>query len=47
VAELKDYAKSIPGSIYVVDKRRKEGEQIAQEENVIPFPKKGGARADL
>jgi diguanylate cyclase (GGDEF)-like protein len=43
VAELKDYAKSIPGSIYVVDKRRKEGEQIAQEENVIPFPKKGGA----
>jgi diguanylate cyclase (GGDEF)-like protein len=43
VAELKEYAKSIPGSIYVVDKRRKDGEQPAQEENVIPFTKKGGA----
>jgi GGDEF domain-containing protein/CHASE3 domain sensor protein len=44
VAELKEYAKSIPGSVYVVDKRRKEGEQLsAQDEKVIPFPKKGSA----
>ena len=40
-AELKEYAKSIPESIYVVDNRRAEGVQGVQEANVIPFPQKG------
>ena len=38
-AELKDYAKSIPGSLYVVDKRRKDSQQEISDENVIRFPK--------
>ncbi len=37
-AELKEYAKSIPGSLYVVDKRRKSYER--DTENVIEFRKK-------
>jgi len=41
-AELKDYAKSIPGSLYVVDKRRKDSQQEISDENVIRFPKKSG-----
>ncbi|MEK6581357.1 MAG: diguanylate cyclase, partial [Nitrospirota bacterium] len=41
-AELKDYAKSIPGSLYVVDKRRKDPQQEMSDENVIRFPKKSG-----
>jgi diguanylate cyclase (GGDEF)-like protein len=40
VAELKEYAKSIPKSIYVVDNRRAEGAQAVQNVNVIPFPQK-------
>ncbi len=39
-AELKEYAKSIPGSIYVVDKRRKDSRQAISEENIIRFPQK-------
>jgi len=39
-AELKEYAKSIHGSIYVVDKRRKDSRQPLNEDNVIRFPKK-------
>ena len=39
-AELKEYAKSIPESIYVVDNRRAEGMQAVQDLNVIPFPQK-------
>jgi hypothetical protein len=27
-AELKEYAKSIPGSIYLIDQRRKDAQQI-------------------
>jgi len=37
---LKEYAKSIPESIYVVDNRRAEGAQAVQDANVIPFPQK-------
>jgi len=39
-AELKEYAKSIPESIYVVDNRRAEGAQGVPDANVIPFPQK-------
>ena len=39
-AELKEYAKAIPESIYVVDNRRAEGAQAVQDANVIPFPQK-------
>jgi GGDEF domain-containing protein len=38
-AELKDYAKSIPGSIYVMDHRRKYTVPADQTKNVIHFPK--------
>ncbi len=41
VAELKEYAKLIPESIYVVDNRRAEGARAVQDVNVIPFPQKG------
>ncbi len=39
-AELKEYAKSIPGSIYVVDKRRRDSRQSLGEDNIIRFPQK-------
>lgn len=40
-AELKEYAKSLPGSVYVVDRRRHEAKADAYiEENVINFPQK-------
>lgn len=39
-AELKEYAKSIPGSIYVVDKRRRDSRQPLSEDNIIRFPKR-------
>lgn len=37
-AELKEYAKSIPGSVYIVDRRRKETERdaVKDSENIIP-----------
>ncbi|MCX7793513.1 MAG: diguanylate cyclase [Thermodesulfovibrionales bacterium] len=38
-AELKEYAKTIKGSLYVVDKRRKDSRQALSEENVIRFPR--------
>ncbi len=38
-AELKEYAKSIPGSVYVVDRRRKDLMEIANE-NIIEFAPK-------
>lgn len=44
-AELKDYAKSIPGSLYVVDKRRKDPQQEMSDENVIRFPKNQAGQA--
>ncbi len=37
-AELKDHAKSIPGSLYVIDKRRHEKEE-PDASNVLKFPK--------
>ncbi len=40
VAELKEYAKSIPESIYVVDSRRAEVAQAVQDATVIPFSPK-------
>lgn len=44
-AELKEYAKSISESIYVVDRRRRD--MIAeQDENVIRFPQKGSSQKD-
>ncbi|MDA8084410.1 MAG: diguanylate cyclase [Nitrospiraceae bacterium] len=39
-AELKEHAKSIPKSIYVVDQRKTEHE--GQEATPIPFPERGG-----
>lgn len=44
-AELKEYAKSISESVYVVDRRRRD--MIAeQDENVIRFPQKGSSQKD-
>lgn len=40
-AELKEYAKSLKGSLYVVDKRRKDSAQTLSEDNIIRFPRKG------
>jgi GGDEF domain-containing protein len=37
-AGLKEYAKSLPGSIYVVDKRRKDDRQTEQDGSVLTFP---------
>lgn len=42
-AELKEYAKSIPHSIYVVDKRKEGTEQPKPIQNVLSFPKKAEA----
>ena len=42
-AELKEYAKSIPHSIYVVDKRKEGAEQPKPIQNVLSFPKKAEA----
>lgn len=39
-AELKEYAKSIAGSVYVVDKRRKDSRQPLGEDNIIKFTRK-------
>lgn len=39
-AELKEYAKSLPGSIYVVDKRREWPKQT-QDDKLIMFPQEG------
>jgi len=40
-AELKEYAKSLPGSVYVVDRRRHEAKADPYtEENIINFPQK-------
>lgn len=38
-ADLKEYAKTLPGSIYVVDKRRENPQQPGYAENIIAFPK--------
>ncbi|MGD0886967.1 MAG: diguanylate cyclase [Thermodesulfovibrionales bacterium] len=37
-AQLKEYAKSLPGSIYVVDKHRKDDLQSEQDGTVLTFP---------
>lgn len=42
-AELKEYAKSLHGSVYVVDRRRLETPDESGE-NIIPFPKKASGR---
>ena len=42
-AELKEYAKSIPHSIYVVDKRKEGTEQPKPNQNILPFPRKAEA----
>lgn len=42
-AELKEYAKSIPGSVYVVDRRRREPDKESDQNiagDVVTFPKK-------
>jgi hypothetical protein len=38
-AELKEYAKSIPGSVYVIDRRRKDLMEIANEDMITFTPK--------
>ncbi len=45
-AELKEYAKTIPGSVYIVDQRRDEkarGEREGNNGNVLPFPDSSGS----
>lgn len=37
-AELKEYAKSMQGSLYVVDKRRRDLRQAPDSDNIIRFP---------
>lgn len=36
-ADLKEYAKSIPGNIYVIDRRRGKCREDAMTENIVPF----------
>ncbi|MEE9524076.1 MAG: HAMP domain-containing protein [Thermodesulfovibrionales bacterium] len=38
-AELKEHAKSIPGSLYVVDQRREESLHVKENPKIIRFPK--------
>ncbi|MCK5512265.1 MAG: diguanylate cyclase [Thermodesulfovibrionia bacterium] len=45
-AELKEYAKSISGSIYVVNRRRK-NVKAERDENVVRFPKKASNQKDI
>lgn len=45
-AELKEYAKSIAGSVYVVDRRRRDV-RAEQDENVIRFPKKTSSQKNV
>jgi GGDEF domain-containing protein len=44
-AELKEYAKSISGSIYVVNRRRK-NIKTERDDNVVKFPKKASTQKD-
>jgi hypothetical protein len=44
-AELKDYAKSLPRSIYVVDKRRKEFSPSTPE-NIIQFHQRASGQEE-
>lgn len=43
-AELKEYAKSIPGSVYVVDRRRKDLVEGETNDNVIKFTPKASTQ---
>jgi GGDEF domain-containing protein len=45
-AELKEYAKSISGSVYVVDRRRKNVPE-EQNENVVRFPQKASSQKNI